>query len=261
MNFNTQIAMRRGGVGASSGALGAELYNEPGANPPVAPVDTAWNFTTSPCTYTMQSGDTLDGIAQTYMNAPAGDWVPPGSPGYPRAINRINLLNLDNPFIASGHQEKLQVGTVLKMPADACANAPGVLKAYCLKTWGPKTVFRDGRCMICTPNSSPDSNRTLCFCDPGFVLSAQGTCIPDPGPPPPDKPDCPTNTHWDGTTCVPDGAVTPTPAAKKAVSQAGIFSSPWLWGTAALGTIGFIAFSEKDRKKRLKKKPRRRGRR
>ena len=100
-------------LGEAPGRLGADTFSgEPNFKSPIAL--SAWDFTK--CTYVLQPGDTIDGLAQTYLGCKAGDFVA----GSGRCISLINNANLNTPGYNGNANQILYAGNTINMPPAAC---------------------------------------------------------------------------------------------------------------------------------------------
>lgn len=95
------------GPGTASGDLPVNSPSTPGAVP-VAP-QYAWNFTSAPATYTLQSGDTLSGLAATYL-------------GNGKRWNEIWAVQT-SAYKSQRDPDHIYVEDIINMPDEAAANA------------------------------------------------------------------------------------------------------------------------------------------
>ena len=105
-------------LGEVPGRLGAtnDSWNgEPNVPSPI--VLSAWDF--EKCTYVLQPGDTIDGLAQTYLKCQAGDFVA----GSGKCISLINNANLHTKGYNGNANLILFAGSTINMPPAACAFA------------------------------------------------------------------------------------------------------------------------------------------
>ena len=255
------------------GQIGAQEVPKPptvaGPNPAVEFVPEAWDF--AACTYVIQAGDTIDGLAQTYLGSPPGDYQGPGSAG---GINQIGDANPPGSRPACFRSlDSIDAGCKINMPQAACDKAKATLAQYkqdCISSGNVWTGGADpcGFCCGCTANASANTVAVsqngvvfqpgeTCVCNDGYGVDAQGNCVPLPPPSPGCSGGkvlnqngqcvCPQGTHDDGSgNCVSDAAK--PKAAQGAPVPAGLGAGWWavILGVPAI-LIGGALLKEKKR--------------
>lgn len=179
-----------------------------------APVYSAWDFTK--CTYTMQTGDTFDAIAQTYFGCAQGDTA---------CVTRTkNILILLNPTASN-----VQPGNKVVMPHTVCKQTECASKGlpWAWDATANKCVNSDY--VVCIAGGGQwNTSNNACNCPPGkqwddtakrcmYVNTAIAACTTAGGTwnVAQLKCDCGTGKAWDDTTksCVAATAPAPEPAA------------------------------------------------
>lgn len=133
-NVNRQIEWLGSTNGAGVGLMPSRV-NGP-RTPPAKFVPGAWDFTR--CHYTMQTGDTLDGLAETYLECQTSDSsLTAFTNGCGVLIRRMNSTPTSFPNYLPG--------TILIMPDAACRKAYAMVQEYNARIaarWGNRSARR-----------------------------------------------------------------------------------------------------------------------